>query len=120
MAWLPVALIPLNENEMGDRSLTSLSRRHHRKTTRVDLNLLPYAELFRLRRTTLRAAPPLYNLHSRNVRAAPRFSPARSASESPPLGVGVIDNGRQCWHYLQREGCSACADSHSVLRVSFR
>ena len=59
-------LIPLNKNEMGDLSLTSLSRRHHKKSTSVDLNLLPYAELFRLRRTTLRAQPPLYNPHSHN------------------------------------------------------
>jgi len=43
-----------------------LNRRRHRKSTNLDPNLLPYAELFRLRRTTLRAAPPLYNLHSRN------------------------------------------------------
>ena len=45
----------------------STSRRcHHTKSIGFDLNLLPYAELFRLRRTTLRAAVPLYNLHSRN------------------------------------------------------
>jgi hypothetical protein len=41
-----------------------LNRRYHGKSTRVDLNLLSYAELFRLRRTTLRVRPPLYNPHS--------------------------------------------------------
>jgi hypothetical protein len=37
-----------------------------RKITGVDLNRLPHAELFRLRRTTPRAAAPLSNPHSRN------------------------------------------------------
>jgi hypothetical protein len=39
---------------------------NHGKSVGVQLNLLPYAELFRLRRTTLRAAATLYNPHSRN------------------------------------------------------
>jgi len=58
-------------------SEATLRRRHHRKSVGVYLNLLPLFDLFRLRRTTLRAAAPLYNPHSRNVRAAPRFSPTR-------------------------------------------
>jgi hypothetical protein len=64
-------------------SKTPWHRRHHRKSTSVDLKFLPHAELFRLRRTTLRARPPLYNPHSRNCAAASRFSPTRFIPPSP-------------------------------------
>jgi len=36
---------------------------------------------------TLRAAAPLYNPHSRNVRAAPRFSPTRFIPLVAPAGI---------------------------------
>ena len=53
----------------------------------VSISTASHFSLYRQPTTTLGTAAPLYNPHSRNRRAAPRFSPTRFIPPVAPAGI---------------------------------